>query len=132
MVPTLMLALFALADLESVSSWLNVLQSVLLPFAILPVIVFTSKRSIMDTFVSAVPIRLIFAVLSVGLVVINFALIYISIADYDFPVVVLVFISIVGVFYLLFICYISFGYIWIARRQAAALARQPVNAGDDD
>ena len=115
MVPTLMLALFALQSLEEVSSWLNVLQSILLPFAILPVIVFTSKRSIMDTFVSAVYLRIIFAIVSVGLVGVNFALIYISIRDADLPVVVLVFAGIASVVYLGFIVYISIVYLLKSR-----------------
>ena len=126
MLPTLMLALFALTSLEVVSSWLNVLQSILLPFAILPVIAFTSKRSIMDTFVSPVPLRLIFGFLSIGLVGINFALIYISVKETDLPLGVLILLSVIAVFYILFIIYISFGYIIIGRVNAAQ-SRRAVN-----
>jgi NRAMP (natural resistance-associated macrophage protein)-like metal ion transporter len=107
MVPTIAIALFALQKLDVVSSWLNVLQSILLPFAILPTIIFTSRRSIMGEFVNHVAIRVIFSALSVGLVFINFALIYITIADVAIPWWGIVLLAVVCVAYLAFVIYLS-------------------------
>ena len=50
MVPTIAVALAATKDLDKMSSWLNVLQSVQLPFALLPILHFTSDSRIMGQF----------------------------------------------------------------------------------
>lgn len=50
MVPTITVALAATNDLDMMNNWLNVLQSVQLPFALLPVLHFTSSERIMKEF----------------------------------------------------------------------------------
>lgn len=50
MVPTIIVALIATNDLDAMNNWLNVLQSVQLPFALLPVLHFTSSETIMREF----------------------------------------------------------------------------------
>ena len=105
MAPTLAIALFAQSDFDKVSSWLNVLQSILLPFAILPVILYTSRRTIMGTFVNPMWVRIIFGGVSIGLVGINFALIFQAIED--LPMYAIVLIALAGLLYLAFIFYLS-------------------------
>ncbi|XP_048730106.1 metal transporter nramp1 homolog isoform X2 [Ostrea edulis] len=48
--PTILVALLATNDLDMMNNWLNVLQSVQLPFALLPVLHFTSSERIMKEF----------------------------------------------------------------------------------
>ena len=50
MVPTIIVALIATNDLDMMNNWLNVLQSVQLPFALLPILHFTSSETIMKEF----------------------------------------------------------------------------------
>jgi Mn2+/Fe2+ NRAMP family transporter len=50
MVPTIIVALIATNDLDMMNNWLNVLQSVQLPFALLPILHFTSSETIMREF----------------------------------------------------------------------------------
>ena len=52
MVPTVAVAVFAHAYLDELDEWLNVLQSIQLPFALLPVLHFTSSSVIMKDFVN--------------------------------------------------------------------------------
>eukprot|EP00051_Salpingoeca_urceolata_P003123 m.55370 g.55370 ORF g.55370 m.55370 type:complete len:541 (+) comp12526_c0_seq2:167-1789(+) len=52
-VPTVLVAVFAHTVLDMMDEWLNVLQSLQLPFAILPVLHFTSSRAIMGQFVNS-------------------------------------------------------------------------------
>ncbi|KAK3607943.1 hypothetical protein CHS0354_006538 [Potamilus streckersoni] len=50
MVPTIVVALIATSDLDNMNNWLNVLQSVQLPFALLPILHFTNSSRIMGEF----------------------------------------------------------------------------------
>ena len=50
MIPTIVVALAATNDLDIMNTWLNVLQSVQLPFALLPILHFTNSRRIMGEF----------------------------------------------------------------------------------
>ena len=52
MVPTIIVAVSATSALDAMENWLNVLQSVQLPFALLPVLHFTSSERIMRDFKS--------------------------------------------------------------------------------
>ena len=50
MVPTIIVALIATKDLDLMNNWLNVLQSIQLPFALLPILRFTDDARIMGEF----------------------------------------------------------------------------------
>ncbi|GAM26349.1 hypothetical protein SAMD00019534_095240 [Acytostelium subglobosum LB1] len=49
-VPAIAVAILSQSHLDSLDEWLNVLQSVQLPFAILPVLFFTSREEVMGQF----------------------------------------------------------------------------------
>jgi len=50
MAPTIVVAWLASNQLDMMNNWLNVLQSVQLPFALLPVLHFTNSARVMNTF----------------------------------------------------------------------------------
>jgi len=50
MAPTIVVAWLASNQLDQMNNWLNVLQSVQLPFALLPVLHFTNSVRVMNTF----------------------------------------------------------------------------------
>ena len=50
MAPTIVVAWLASNQLDMMNNWLNVLQSVQLPFALLPVLHFTNSSRVMNTF----------------------------------------------------------------------------------
>ena len=49
-IPTIIVALIATRDLDTMNAWLNVLQSVQLPFALLPILHFTNSKRVMGEF----------------------------------------------------------------------------------
>ncbi|XP_038611332.1 natural resistance-associated macrophage protein 1 [Tachyglossus aculeatus] len=68
LLPTILVALFRdVGDLTGLNDLLNVLQSLLLPFALLPIFTFTSLPSLMNEFANGPPSKLI-TLLTVGLV----------------------------------------------------------------
>ena len=107
--PTLLLAIFS--DLESLSNLqdlLNVLQSVLLPFALIPLIQFTSMPEIMSQFSNSRINKIFTSTVVVVLIGINMFFIGTYLKQiYEFSVVLLVFACILGFVYLLFVMYIS-------------------------
>lgn len=51
--PTILVAWYAVHSMHSLNTWLNVLQSVQLPFALIPVLQFTNSRRIMGDFANS-------------------------------------------------------------------------------
>ena len=105
--PTLLLAIFSdINHLTSMNDLLNVLQSLQLPFALIPVIHFASMRSLMGEFANNLAWKVIGGVIALIVVCINmyFVVIYIGQLPY---VVLIVFASILVVLYLIFVAYLS-------------------------
>ena len=59
LMPAVVTAILARNTLDAFDQWLNVLQSILLPFALLPVLKFTSDSRIMGTFTTGMVWRVI-------------------------------------------------------------------------
>jgi natural resistance-associated macrophage protein len=70
-VPAVIVAIVAHGHLDSLDEWLNVLQSVQLPFALLPVLLFTSDTRIMGTFTNGLWVRTIVVMLSLFVIGVN-------------------------------------------------------------
>ena len=101
--PTLVLAIFSdISALSTMQNLLNVLQSVLLPFALIPLLQFTSMPEIMGTFVNGRVSKWLSGVLIVGLMGINLFFIVQNISFISQWYWILL-ASIVGVFYVLFV-----------------------------
>ncbi|XP_071788572.1 metal transporter nramp1 homolog [Asterias amurensis] len=112
-VPTLLVVLLASSKLDTLDTFLNVLQSIQLPFALLPVLQFTSSQRIMGDFKNGRITK--FIVWSLGLVVmsINFYLVFAEIKQK--PAWVYVIVSVVGAMYSIFVAYLASGLKNISR-----------------
>ena len=80
--PTLMVAIFANIDnLTSMNDILNVVQSLQLPFALLPILHFTNSWLIMKSFQNGIFMKLVMWFLAVSVIVINFYFVYVFLKD---------------------------------------------------
>jgi len=66
---------------DTLNEWLNILQSVQLPFALLPVLHFTSSKRLMGEFANGGTAKFAAWVLAMAVVIINFYLVVTFIAD---------------------------------------------------
>ena len=80
--PTLMIAIFASIDnLTSMNDILNVVQSLQLPFALLPILHFTNTWLIMNSFRNGIFMKIVIWFLAVSVIVINFYFVYAFLND---------------------------------------------------
>ena len=106
--PTLLLAIFSdIQHLTGLNDLLNVLQSLQLPFALLPVIQFASMSSIMGEFVNSLVWKIIGGVITLMVIGINMYLVVVYIGQLPY-VVLIVLAAIVVMFYLIFVGYLFF------------------------
>ncbi|CAH2305209.1 natural resistance-associated macrophage 1 [Pelobates cultripes] len=114
-IPTVFVAAFKdVEHLSGMNDFLNVLQSILLPFALLPVLTFTSMRPLMQDFVNGVIGKVIAIVLIVLILAINlyFVVVYIpSLDNIALYVVIGIILLLYAVFtlYLLWTCCLAHG-----------------------
>lgn len=80
--PTLLIAVFTnIDDLTGMNDILNVVQSLQLPFALLPILHFTNSYLIMDTFRNGIIMKVIMWILAVTVIGINFYFVYVYVQD---------------------------------------------------
>ncbi|CAH1774872.1 unnamed protein product [Owenia fusiformis] len=107
MVPTIVVAVSATSYLDSLNTWLNVLQSVQLPFALLPILHLTSSSRVMGTFKNDRITKMVVWLLAVLVLSINFYLVYLQVNDTTWWVYLIV--AIVTIIYMSFILYLAIG-----------------------
>uniref|UniRef100_A0ACB8G1D4 Uncharacterized protein n=1 Tax=Sphaerodactylus townsendi TaxID=933632 RepID=A0ACB8G1D4_9SAUR len=119
--PTVFVAAFkGVSNLTSLNDFLNALQSILLPFAVIPVLTFTSMQPLMQDFTNGI-IGKIVMILITGLVcAINLYFVVTTIMDLaNVTFYVLTGLALVAyvvfVFYLIWTCLISHGATFLAR-----------------
>nr|XP_020647740.1 natural resistance-associated macrophage protein 1 isoform X5 [Pogona vitticeps] len=119
--PTVFIAAFKnVQALTGLNDILNVLQSILLPFAVIPVLTFTSMRPLMEDFVNGI-IGKIVMILITGLVcAINLYFVVTTIMDLNHIVYYIVISFVLAayvafIFYLIWTCLISHGVAYLAR-----------------
>ncbi|KAM6463824.1 natural resistance-associated macrophage protein 1 isoform 1-T1 [Liasis olivaceus] len=121
--PTVFVAAFRnVRDLTGLNDLLNVLQSILLPFAVIPVLTFTSMQPLMKDFVNGI-IGKFLMILVTGLIcAINLYFVVTSIISLNYLAYYIA-ISFVLLAYVAFVCYL----IWtcLISHGAAFLARGP-------
>eukprot|EP00039_Didymoeca_costata_P030075 m.27782 g.27782 ORF g.27782 m.27782 type:complete len:531 (-) comp7937_c0_seq2:74-1666(-) len=108
MIPTVLVAVFTNPrDLGNLNEWMNVLQSVQLPFAMLPLMHFTSRSSIMGEFVNGWITTSAAWIFSVAIIAINLFQVY----DISLPKewYALGSVILVSVIYLSFVGYLFIG-----------------------
>ncbi|CAH8476960.1 unnamed protein product [Schistosoma intercalatum] len=70
--PTILTTVFrGIEDLTGMNDFLNVLMSVQLPFAVIPLLTFTSSRSVMAEFKNSLPVSIVANLISISVVSIN-------------------------------------------------------------
>ncbi|XP_077994125.1 metal transporter nramp1 homolog isoform X2 [Glandiceps talaboti] len=109
MVPTVLIALLATSQLDPLNEWLNILQSVQLPFALLPILHFTSSQRIMGDFKNGRIMKTVVWLLAVVVMAINIFLVILEVPHgwyYLLPV------SVIGVIYCSFVLYLAIGVKW--------------------
>jgi len=127
--PAVFVALTAQQQLDGLDQWLNVLQSVILPFAVLPVLYMTSKVDIMGTFVNGPTTRILLTALGLCLISVNIYFVVAFIVDTD-SIVAFVFSSLLGVFYASFVVYLTYKVLHTFKEDKYRAERGLLNPSD--
>lgn len=106
-IPTIIIAFQSINDLTTMNDLLNALMSLQLPFALFPVLTFTSSRRVMGDFVNGFTTKTIASALSVIVISVNLFFVY----DYvhrnvSSHLFVYTFLVLFFTFYLLFILFL--------------------------
>jgi len=135
--PAVLVALASSSDStagDTLDQWLNILQSVQLPFALLPVLHFTSQNRIMGDFKNGRIVKAIVWILAVAVVVINIYLIASFLTNPSNPTPrtwwFYTFVLILAFFYFVFIGYIIKGDVISGFQYLASLRTE--STGHDD
>eukprot|EP00762_Andalucia_godoyi_P000251 ANDGO_03213.mRNA.1 Metal transporter nramp1 homolog len=109
-VPAMIVALVSQSNYDVVDEYLNVLQSILLPFALIPTLVFASDPSIMGPFALGKKMKCLFWFCAMLVLSTNIYLVQDFVAT-TLPQTGLVYAatSIVGIFYFAFVVYLAIG-----------------------
>ncbi|XP_033099615.1 metal transporter nramp1 homolog [Anneissia japonica] len=107
MVPTIIVAVSAQSELDILDSALNVLQSIQLPFALLPILHFTSSERIMGSFKNSIFVQILVWFLAVVIMVINFYLSFSVLSNQPWWVYFIV--TIISIVYVSFVGYLAIG-----------------------
>ncbi|XP_034726633.1 natural resistance-associated macrophage protein 2-like isoform X1 [Etheostoma cragini] len=106
-IPTLLVAVFQdVQHLTGMNDFLNVLQSMQLPFALIPILTFTSLTSIMNDFANGMVWKISGGVVILLVCAINmyFVVVYVTALN---SVLLYVFAALLSVAYLCFVCYLA-------------------------
>ncbi|XP_044259424.1 protein Malvolio-like [Tribolium madens] len=116
MIPTFFVAFFSsLNELTTMNDFLNAVMSLQLPFAIIPMVAFTSNPKIMGEFVNGLGMRIMFTILGVVIIGINIFFVTDTLIELNINSYYFIAIGITAAFYFIFVlylalhCYISFG-----------------------
>ena len=95
-------------DLSGMNDLLNCLMSLMLPFAVIPAVTFTSNKEIMGEFTNGLVSKLMAVSLSILVIAVNiyFSLDYVINLGYS-NVFFVIFVVLVGLVYLLFCSYLT-------------------------
>merc|ERR1719348_974607 len=108
-IPTFLIAFYEnIQDLSGMNDLLNCLMSLMLPFAVIPTITFTSNKKIMGDFSNGFLSKLFSVLLSMLVIAVNvyFVITYVIKINITHPAFIL-FIVLIGVLYLLFCLYLT-------------------------
>uniref|UniRef100_A0A8D0DMA8 Natural resistance-associated macrophage protein 1 n=2 Tax=Salvator merianae TaxID=96440 RepID=A0A8D0DMA8_SALMN len=121
--PTIFVAIFKnIKDLSGLNDFLNVLQSILLPFAVIPVLTFTSLQPLMQDFANGILAKIVMTLITGLVCIINLYFVVVSIISLNYLAYYIV-IAFVLAAYVAFICYL----IWtcLIAHGVGSLARGP-------
>ncbi|KPM06396.1 Malvolio/Nramp-like protein [Sarcoptes scabiei] len=111
-IPTVLIAFQSMSDLTTMNDLLNALMSLQLPFALFPVLTFTSSRKVMGDFVNGPWTKLLASLLSVIVIVINLYFVY----DYTSKHLIshfLIYVLLITffTFYIIFVLFLTGSYL---------------------
>ncbi|XP_060065111.1 natural resistance-associated macrophage protein 2-like [Ylistrum balloti] len=114
--PTILVAVFSgINDLTRMNDLLNVLMSLQLPFALIPILSFTSATYIMGEFVNGIVMRVVASVLTLVVIAINIYFVVVFVQDFPhywliyLATAVIIFLYLLFVFYLTWFCLVIMG-----------------------
>ncbi|XP_033763009.1 natural resistance-associated macrophage protein 2-like isoform X1 [Pecten maximus] len=106
--PTILVAVFSgINDLTRMNDLLNVLMSLQLPFALIPILSFTSATFIMGEFVNGIVMRVIASLLTLTVIAINIYFVVVYVQDLPHHWWIFLSIAIIVFLYLLFVLYLT-------------------------
>ncbi|XP_069111274.1 natural resistance-associated macrophage protein 2-like isoform X2 [Argopecten irradians] len=106
--PTILVAVFSgISDLTRMNDLLNVLMSLQLPFALIPILSFTSATYIMGEFVNGIVMRVITSLLTLVVIAINIYFVIVYVQDLPHHWFLFLAVAIVVFLYLLFVLYLT-------------------------
>ncbi|XP_060584569.1 LOW QUALITY PROTEIN: natural resistance-associated macrophage protein 2-like [Ruditapes philippinarum] len=106
--PTILLAVFeGIEDLTYMNDLLNVIMSLQLPFALIPVLTFTSAKNLMGSFVNGIVMKTIACLLTVVVIGINMFFVVVFIQGLPSHWAIYLGISVLVFAYLLFVIYLA-------------------------
>ncbi|XP_076461105.1 natural resistance-associated macrophage protein 2-like isoform X2 [Babylonia areolata] len=106
--PTILVAIFSgIDDMTTMNDLLNVLMSLQLPFALLPILTFTSSSGIMGDFSNGRVMKTVAGCLSVTVIAINLYFVVVYIQELPHKAYIYVPIAIVVVLYMAFVAYLA-------------------------
>lgn len=108
-IPAIIVAVSAQQYLDTLDEWLNVLQSIQLPFALLPVLAFTSSSRIMGSFKNPFLLRSLVYGFGLGVIGINVYQIFTTVDGLPQEWYIFLIFAVAGFFYFLFIAYLLLG-----------------------
>lgn len=106
-IPTIIIAFQSMDRLTEMNDFLNALMSLQLPFALFPLITFTSSRRVMGDFVNGFATKIIAFSISVIVISVNFAFVYFYVrSSISSSVLAYLLLVVYFAFYLLFLFYL--------------------------
>lgn len=106
--PTILIAIFSdMNDLTKMNDLLNVLMSLQLPFALLPILTFTSTSSVMAEFANGKVMKIIASTLTVVVVGINMYFVVVYLGELPNHWAIYLFVALLITAYLVFVAYLS-------------------------
>lgn len=106
-IPTVTIAFQSMDRLTELNDFLNALMSLQLPFALFPLITFTSSRRVMGDFVNGFATKIIAFSISVIVISVNFAFVYFYVrSSISSSVLAYLLLVVYFAFYLLFLFYL--------------------------
>ncbi|XP_029636399.1 natural resistance-associated macrophage protein 2 isoform X2 [Octopus sinensis] len=107
--PTVLIAFFkGINDLSGMNDLLNVLMSLQLPFALIPILTFTSTKSVMNDFKNGMPMKILTGVLAAVVIAINLFFVIIYMRKLPSHWAIYLFVILGTVLYLLFVIYLTY------------------------
>lgn len=133
-IPSVLVAILATDYLDVLDEWLNVLQSIQLPFALIPLLVFACDSSLMGKFKNSLFVELFCWLVSLGVVLANFYLVFENLIELesDATITFLIIAIVVGFLYVSFLIYLLLQRFECCQRKRHYKSFVSINSKDEN